>query len=218
MKYETKIIKGRFTEVWEEMIQDDYELVYFSETHLVSFWKRKIKQKVTREKPKIDDTILYEENRELWKAWRDSTKDKYKEFRNARYESHKDYVSPLWEKKLLNIINKYPERVSIALMEYSLWYKKIVEDHKVIDMEMKIIQQENAKVTEELQKKEAEKHKEEVMTAKENRKKRIEASWKPESYWIEEAKKQLREKGIKEEFMWAMIPTTINKLLWKQEK
>ena len=95
MKYETKIIKGKFTEVWEEMIQDDYELVYFSETHLISFWKRKIKQKVTREKPKIDDTILYHENRDSWKSWTDALKDKYKEFRHARYETHKDYVSPL---------------------------------------------------------------------------------------------------------------------------
>ena len=46
MKYETKIIKGKFTEVWEEMIQDDYELVYFSETHLISFWKKEIKRTV----------------------------------------------------------------------------------------------------------------------------------------------------------------------------
>ena len=44
MKYETKIIKGKFTEVWEEMIQDDYELVYFSETHLISFWKKEVKR------------------------------------------------------------------------------------------------------------------------------------------------------------------------------
>lgn len=46
MKYETKTIKWKFTEVWEEMIQDDYELVYFSETHLISFWKREIKRTV----------------------------------------------------------------------------------------------------------------------------------------------------------------------------
>lgn len=46
MKYETKIKKWKFTEIWEEMIQADYELVYFSETHLVSFWKKEIKRTI----------------------------------------------------------------------------------------------------------------------------------------------------------------------------
>ena len=175
------------------------------------------KKKVVKTKPLIDDTILYHENRDSWKSWTDTLKDKYKEFRNARYETHKDYVSPLWEKKLLNIVNKYPQRIGIALLESSLTYKSIVERQDVIDREMKLIQEQNKKQTEILEQKEAEKHKEEVANAKEERRKKIEASWYPESYWIEKAKEQLREKWYKEEFMWPMIPTTINKLLWTQQ-
>lgn len=216
MKYETKIQKWKFTDIWEEMVQSDYELVYFSEIHLVSFWKRKIKQKVVKTKPLIDDTILYQEHRDSWKAWGELLKAKYKEFRHARYETHKDYVSPLWEKKLLNIINKYPQRIGIALLESSLTYKSIVEKQDVIDREMKVIQEENKKQSEILQKKEDEKHKEEVSTAKEERRKKIEASWYPERYWIDKAKEKLRQQWYKEEFMWPMIPTTINKLLWNQ--
>ena len=172
------------------------------------------KKKVVKTKPLIDDTILYHENRDCWKSWNEELKDKYKEFRHARYETHKDYVSPLWEKRLLNIINKYPQRIGIELLESSLTYKSIVERQDVIDREMKQFQEENKKQTEILEQKEAEKHKQEITNAKEERKRKIEASWYPESYWIEKAKEQLSQKGIKEEFMWPMIPTTINKLLW----
>lgn len=215
MKYETKIIKGsKLSEVYTEMIENDWQLDYYDKEEVISLWKREIKQKRTpKEKPKIDDTILYQENRDLWKSWNEELKEKYKEFRFARYETHKDYVSPLWEKKLLNILKKYPHRICLALLESSLTYKTIVEKQDVIDREMKAIQEENAKLSDTLQKQQEEKNKVDVMEAKARRRQKIEESWFPESYWIEKAKEQLRERGIKDEFMWPMIPATINKLL-----
>ena len=77
---------------------------------------------------------------------------------------------------MLNIIKKYPPRISIALMEASIEYKSIVEKQDIIDREMKIIQEENAKLSDTLQKQQEEKNKVDVMEAKARRKQLIEES------------------------------------------
>jgi len=173
------------------------------------------KKRAKTEKPNIDDTILYEENRNLWKSWQTDLKEKYREFRYARFQKWKDYVSPYWEKKIINIINKYPKRVSLALIENSFDNKSVFENLVIIDREMKAIQEENARITERLEKQEAEKHKEEVMTAKQQRDEKIRASWESYEYWEKKARELIRieKPTMKEEFMWPLIPTYINKLL-----
>jgi hypothetical protein len=78
---------------------------------------REEKKKTTRnKKPRIEETILYKDNKDLWKRWSEQLKESYKEFRTARWQTHKDYVSPLAEKKLLKIVNKYNENISKQLM------------------------------------------------------------------------------------------------------
>ena len=72
MRYEKTKIKWRFTEIWEDMVEQDWELVYFSEQYLLSFWKRKIKTPVYKWKRieyKVWDTItIYENLNEASKA------------------------------------------------------------------------------------------------------------------------------------------------------
>lgn len=103
MKYETKIKKWKFTEIWEEMVQSDYELVYFSETHLVSFWKKEIKRTVKQKdcihtKEFTEFIEYYKQNISTNWAYADTLARKY----DIVLETHKheDIMKNLEEYKL----------------------------------------------------------------------------------------------------------------------
>lgn len=188
MKYETKIESKPLSKIYEKLINEDWELDYYDKEESLSLWKRKIKRtKVT--KPPIEDTIMYMENKDFWKRWSDKLKESYKEFRTARWQTHKDYVSPLAEKKLLNIVNKYSESISIKLMADSLGYKSIVEKQDIIEQGLKDIHQAQKRRDDEEKQKEQEKLLWERMKAEQA----IKESWKPKSYWEDLSRQELKQ-------------------------
>lgn len=187
MKYQTQIKQGKFTEYWEDMVQDNWELVYFSEQHLTSFWKKKITAKKTTKN--LEDTILYKENLELYKKWTPKLREAYKTFRQERYAQHKDFVSHWAEKLLMNKINKYSESISIKLMQASASYKSIVEHEDIISEGRTQQQIEERRLEEERKMKEQQ----EVLDKRKQQNKAIQDSWKPYEYWEERALKELKE-------------------------
>jgi len=118
LKYKTPETLEAYEKILTEAWKKDWR--YIGEKFDMMWFERQVKKTVSNKRPPIEDTILHEDNKQLWNRWSESLKESYKEFRLARYETHKDYVSPLAEKKLLNIVNKYSENISKKLMADSL--------------------------------------------------------------------------------------------------
>ena len=212
MLYEKKIKQWKFTEIWEEMIEDNWNLVYFSEEHLVSFWKKKITKKKTTKN--LADTILYKENLELYKKWTPKLREAYKTFREERYSQHKDFVSHWAEKLLMNKINKYSESISIKLLKASASYKSIVEHEDIINEG----RQESLRQEQRNEEERIHREKQEALDKRKLQDQAIKNSWKSKEYWAEEAMKELRIQypTMKEELLEKQINPRIRTLLEKQ--
>lgn len=193
------------------------------------YWKRSIK-KTRKQKPNEipKSQLLYspvhwtsDSPKKYCTALQDKeVMDKYLEFRQARWSKHKDNVTELWEKKMLNVMNKYPKAVLLELLTNSSaeWYKAILEDKYMIEKLMikyRVDTWVKEQKEEDLKK---EKEAKKALDAKQKRKQRIINSCKPESHWIEEARKSILEQfpAMDDLRMQYLIPAKINTLLDQQ--
>lgn len=184
---ENKITKEPLSQIIEEMSKEDWFLWFYDKETNYWVWQRK-KLKTPKKNPVFEETILYPENKELWKKYSDKLKNAYTTFREDRYTQHKDYVSASAEKLLLNKINKYSESIAIELMKASSSYKSIVEHQDIIEKGLQAVEKERNMQEEER------KHKEQQQVVQERKKaeQAIINSCKSRDHWETLAKQELK--------------------------
>ena len=212
------------------MYSDWWRLAYYDKQQQISVWD-KLKTQTRTLKPENVPTsqILYDPV-----SWTSITPKKYcanlqdeklmklyLNYRQERWARHKDNVTAQWEKRMLNIINKYPKSVICELLKFtaSEWYKGIVEDKKMIEELMVWYKKELKKIEDEKEKEENKKQKKEAISSTEKRNQRILASWKTKEYWVQSAKNHIRKDRpeMSDEHMKYLIPNAINQLLDKYD-
>ena len=229
MIYKPKITKWKVSEVIDSMYKDWYTLVQFIESANMAIWHKPITIKRQKKQAEVPlSQILYSpvswtpySPKKYCEKLRDpSFMKKYLDFRQARRDRHKDKVSALWEKKMFNVINKYPKPVISWLLDFSSaeWYMSIVEEKKMIEdlmVKHRIDTKKRESIDEDL------KREDQARAALESKRKRQDAiknSWKSESYWEDVARKKIKEQfpRIDDIRIPSLIPSKITSLLKKE--